>query len=295
MPEESEANIDDTWAACADATDDCDDTETECLQLFTACLAEAGEDTSCLDAGLDCLSSGEAEEECFAAIDLCFAPEDAKEDDKNIEAAQNELDDDDANDFDSPNADILAIGDSILEWNEWEQSSIPEIAGQLSNMTVKNAAVSGMAFLGEAPDTIPSLYTPSNYKAVILNGGINDLQAGCTADGSMPVVDSIIAPSGQSGPMFDLVESITQSGAKVILVGYFEPYEYFEGCVAEVVALNARYAALAQNNSAVTFVDTSSVITPTMNVQHYDADKLHPSVSGSAAIAQLVADALSAF
>ena len=292
-------------STCDASLDTCEDTEAACLKTFAACLKETGEDTTCLDSVVMCLEASTDADTCFSDLDMCFEAQSPDEGDELVdqELINDEFEDevssgpetDENNTTAAAAADVLAIGDSILEWNEWDGASIPEVAGQLAGMTVHNAAISGEAFLAEAPAGIPAQFTPGNYQAVILNGGINDLPAGCNQDGSMPTVDSIIAPSGQSGPMFDLIETITQGGAKVVIVGYFVPYEYFEGCVAEVVALNTRYAALAQGNPSVAFVDSSSVITPTLNVQHYDQDKLHPSVSGSAAIGKLVADALNAF
>ena len=287
---------------CDASLDTCEDTEAACLKTFSACVKEKGEDTTCLDSVVTCLEAGTEADTCFSDLDMCFEAQSPDEGDEFVdeELINDEFEDEfgsgpETGEDNTAAAAVLAIGDSILEWNEWDGASIPEVAGQLAGMTVHNAAVSGEAFLAEAPAGIPAQFTPGNYQAVILNGGINDLPAGCNQDGSMPTVDSIIAPSGQSGPMFDLIATITQGGAKVVIVGYFVPYEYFEGCVDEVVALNTRYAALAQSNPSVAFVDSSSIITPTLNVQHYDQDKLHPSVSGSAAIGTLVADALNAF
>jgi hypothetical protein len=289
-PDDDKLGSDDAWDTCAEATADCEDTEAECLQLFSSCLQEANEDTTCLDEAVSCLQAGDEEEGCFESIDLCLESAAATQAKTEEESDQPEEYFDDGDD--SQPVDVFAIGDSMLEWNEWEQASIPEVAGQLSGMTVKNAAISGAQFLPE--DGIPSQYIPGNYKAVLIAGGANDLNDGCVCGGCLSKVDAIIDAAALSGKMVNLVNNVTSNGAQVILIGYYQalPGSEFEGCEQERIALNSRYASLAVNRPNVTYIDPTSVMTPTSTPGFYDEDKIHPSASGSAAIGKLVGQVL---
>ena len=284
---------DDPWDICEERLGECNEADSTCLKALSECLEEQGENTTCLDIGVTCLGAGSPVDTCSDEVDTCFEGQASQIiSDQSADQTQ-EIDTADATM--SNGVDILAIGDSMLEWNMSDQGSIPEVAGAVSGMTVNNAAISGAQFLPE--DGIPSQYTSGNYKVVIVNGGANDLNVGCTCGACMSQVDAIVDSQGQSGKMVSLIDTVTAMGARVVLLGYYQtlPGSEYDDCELERTALNTRYSAIGTSNNNVTYIDPSTVMTPTTTPEFYDDDKIHPSLAGSAAIGTLVGDAVSSF
>ncbi len=284
---------DDPWDICEEKLGECTDADSTCLKALSSCLKKQGEDTICLDTGVKCLEAGSSVDMCFDEVDTCF---EGKESQMISEEPPDQTQEFDAADATMPNeVDILAIGDSMLEWNMSDQGSIPEVAGAISGMTVNNAAIGGAQFLPD--DGIPSQYISGNYKVVIVNGGANDLNIDCTCGACMSRVDAIVDSQGLSGKMVNLIDTITTMGARVVLLGYYQtlPGSEYDDCELERTALNTRYSAIASSNHNVTYIDPSTVMAPTTTPEFYDEDKIHPSIAGSAAIGTLVGDAVSSF
>ena len=73
---------------------------------------------------------------------------------------------------------ILAVGDSIFEWGLGGDSA-PEIVGDVLNLPVYNAAISGSMISSNEEGSIPNQYFEGDWDWVIMDGGANDLNELC--------------------------------------------------------------------------------------------------------------------
>ena len=274
--DEGAASLDDSWDLCVETVGECETLEIACLQDMSTCLKDANADTTCLDEGIACLQAGGSDDDCLSAFDICLEAQSTDDLDIAPDNGPNTTDAPDEGEADVASTDLLAIGDSMLEWNIWDNGSIPEVAAKLAGMTVTNAAIGGAQFLPE--DGIPSQYIPGDYKAVIVNGGANDLGEGCVCGSCLSQVDAIVNSTAQTGAMVDLVNTLTVGATEVVLIGYFKPMpgSEFEGCEQERIALNTRYASIAAARPTVIFVDPSTVMTPTATPDFMQRIKFTP-------------------
>ncbi|MEJ8560807.1 SGNH/GDSL hydrolase family protein [Yoonia sp. GPGPB17] len=195
------------------------------------------------------------------------------------------------NDENSPEADILAIGDSIIWWNiDAEQSVADVIAGE-RDLDVINAAIPGAEFLADQ-DSIPQQYQPGRWEWVVMDGGANDLGDVCGTPRAQPVLDQLIDADLQGGAMPRFFDSVRSDGPQIIVMGYYMAPIVggeFAGCEADFTTLNDRLAAYAARTTGVYYAPADAVIDPTNN-GHYDPDLIHPSPLGSRLIGLQMAD-----
>lgn len=191
---------------------------------------------------------------------------------------------------------VLAIGDSILEWNADTSRSIPDVYAETSSRPLTNESVGGARLLaGER--SIPSQYAESarNFSQVILDGGGNDVGGdGCGCGDCLGTVDLIVSADAGRGRMVELVNQIIGDGSEAVLLGYYmpPPFGEFAACDEEFIALNTRYAALATSSDSIHFVNMGDVIDHRTNPEYFD-DDIHPSVAGSRVVGQYIAESLS--
>ena len=112
---------------------------------------------------------------------------------------------------------LLAIGDSVFDWNTDDDQSIPAVAALDLGLDFQNNAVAGSLLTGE----IPELYEEGDWTWVLVDGGANDLNERCACGDCDDLLDEMIAADGNSGIMADLVERITGDGHQVALMGYY--------------------------------------------------------------------------
>ncbi len=193
---------------------------------------------------------------------------------------------------------VIAMGDSILDWNRGNGSdeSIPALLGEALELEVANVSVGGSTLLGGDPDAISRQYVPRKWDLVVLDGGGNDIGASetCRAD----VIDDLVTADASSGAMVSLIERIrADDPTLIVLLGYYgmPTGGPFEPCAPELETLESRYAVFADRYPNVVFLDPSEVVDGSTPAD-YDPDLLHPSVRGGQKvadfIAQRVADAL---
>jgi lysophospholipase L1-like esterase len=204
-------------------------------------------------------------------------------------------------------AEILALGDSVVEWNAEEEASIPDMVGEQLGRVVFNAAVSGARFTHPDPQAaedgldIRAQYARhgdgGDWDWVVLDGGANDLgdECGCSDRCETTTLPELIAQDGRSGAIPAFVEEVRQGGARVAYVGYYDAPEgeptAFTGCAAAFDALDARLRRMARAVDGVVFVSARDVIDPA-DAGAYDDDRVHPSVRGSRLIGEHVARAI---
>ena len=188
----------------------------------------------------------------------------------------------------APGTGLLAIGDSVFDWNTDDDQSIPAVAALDLGLDFQNNAVAGSLLTGE----IPELYEEGDWTWVLVDGGANDLNERCACGDCDDLLDEMIAADGSSGIMADLVERITGDGHQVALMGYYRVPENapeFTNCEVASGELNSRYEGLAAQYDSVIYVASSDVMTPDQ-IELYDEDLIHPSVEGSRVVGEYIAE-----
>lgn len=190
---------------------------------------------------------------------------------------------------------IVAIGDSILDWNRDVEADIPRLVGEQTGLEVFNVAISGAEFFGLFE--IPRQYPEGDWDWLIMDGGGNDLSGNCRSVGmAEPVLDHLIDDSDLGGAYADLIDRVTAQGTQVIIMGYAPISSAggpFASCEFALNDLMDRQARLAASDPDVTFVDVRTVISPD-NLAAYDDDLLHPSPQGGALMAGAIAAVINA-
>lgn len=188
----------------------------------------------------------------------------------------------------APGTGLLAIGDSVFDWNTDDDQSIPAVAALELGLDFQNNAVAGALLTGE----IPELYEEGDWTWVLVDGGANDLNERCACGACDDLIDEMITADGSSGIMAELVERITGDGHQVALMGYYRVPDNapeFTNCEEASGELNSRYEGLAAQYDSVIYVASSDVMTPDQ-IELYDDDLIHPSVEGSRVVGEYIAE-----
>lgn len=199
---------------------------------------------------------------------------------------------------------ILAIGDSILEWNVWTGESIPEVIGELLDRPVINAAVGGAHFSNPDPAAavggldIRMQYVEGDWDWVVVDGGVNDLHNDCGCGACEDVLDDLVSADGRSGEIPDFVNGLVDAGDQVLFMGYYgvpSDAEFgFDRCVDEATEHGRRLLAMTAAIEGAWFVSAGDVVSAD-NRPAYAEDLLHPSPAGSRLIAEHIAAAIQRF
>jgi len=188
---------------------------------------------------------------------------------------------------------LVAVGDSILDWNRSTGADIPTLVSQRTGLPVFNAAISGAEFVGRF--AIPGQYPAGDWDWLLIDGGGNDLTGNCgSVETAEVILDRLIDDQTLSGAYATFLTPITARGTQVIILGY-APISVaggpFAPCEFALNDLRDRQAALAASDPMITFVDVRDVIAPD-NLAAYDADLIHPSPAGGALMAELIAQTI---
>lgn len=195
-------------------------------------------------------------------------------------------------------ARILAIGDSMLAWNKPTNDAIPDVVETLLGEEVVDRSVIGARFLYSLPVTgamglnISKQYRPGDWDWVIINGGGNDLWFGCGCVACEGTIDALISKDGRRGKIPDLVHKIRGKGARAIFVGYLHSpgvFSIVDHCKSEDVEFERRVASLAARTHGFYYLNVSDLAGKGDRSFH-SADRIHPSVKGSRAVARLIAN-----
>lgn len=178
--------------------------------------------------------------------------------------------------------DMLAIGDSILEWNAEEGASIPDAIGAELGVSMANASVSGSQVLG-GEAAIPDQYQAGGWSWVVMDGGGNDLNDRCACGSCAEELDAILSADGRSGALASFVREVLSDGIPVVYVGYFDMPPTadfgFAACQDELEDFRTRLRALEAEQQAFLFIDPSEVISAD-ELEYYEEDHVHPSEEG---------------
>ena len=188
------------------------------------------------------------------------------------------------------NREILAIGDSFLDWHG-PDADLQYVAAESLGMTIESAAVGGTTMLGgEGPD-IPNQYVEGSFDLLIATGGGNDFGTCTCGEDCDDVLEDLISEDGTEGAIPELVSRAIDGGAKVAWVGYFRPMDNdneFSGCTGELDIYRARLARLDSAEDDMVFIDGVEYGSG-VETELYEEDGFHPSEEGSATIGSVVA------
>jgi acyl-CoA thioesterase I len=197
-----------------------------------------------------------------------------------------------------PGTGLLAVGDSVFDYNTENGESIPEVAASKLGIAVQNNAIGGSHLSSNNGESITETYEPGDWSWVLVDGGANDLNDECSCGDCEVLLDELISPDSTGGIMSEFVDQIQGDGHPVALMGYYmlpEGAEYgFANCVDTIIELNSRYTALAEQVEGVYYIDAGEVITPDQS-ELYDTDNVHPSVEGSRVLGEFIAEQILSF
>lgn len=188
---------------------------------------------------------------------------------------------------------LLAIGDSVFAWRMRTCQTVPDVAANKLERSLRHKAVNGARLTG-GEFAIVDQYEPGPWEWVIVDGGGNDLNNECECGVDCDrVLDELVSEDGTTGEWPALIERITQDGARVAVYGYFridESARYdFDECIAELDVLHARQQTMASLHDDVIFVDARRVVSPESTPEAYAFDNVHPSEKGALLVGELIA------
>lgn len=189
-------------------------------------------------------------------------------------------------------AQIIAVGDSILAWHRGTGRSIPDVVADASGLSVSNVSVAGARF-SDTPGIVAQ-YQVADWDWVIMDGGGNDLLPVCGTPNARTVLNALVSENGRAGAMFDFANSVAAQGAQVIVLGYYPISDQggpFVPCRDVLNELAARQARMAAALPDVYFVDAGRVI-GSADGNAYASDLVHPSPRRAALVGQLIASTM---
>jgi len=194
-----------------------------------------------------------------------------------------------------PGARIVVAGDSVMAWNRNSGGSVADNMSALLREPVGDVATSlARVTEGVGPLSIPSQVARLSAEWVILDGGANDLREECGCTRCDTVLDELVSEDGRSGAVPRLVDGLRGRGSKVIWADYYTAPRYAGTiCVGPYLEYEARLMRMAARDEGVVLVDLAAVM-PSADLSLFAWDKIHPSPTGSARIARLLADTLQA-
>lgn len=194
------------------------------------------------------------------------------------------------------NARILAMGDSLLASNMLSEASVSHRLEALLGEPVVDRSAIGASMLNALPLSgmmglnISRQYYVGDWEWIIVNGGGNDLWLGCGCRQCDAKMERLIARSGLTGEIPQLIDNLRETGAKIIYVGYLRspgrgsPIEH---CRDEGDELERRIARLADTKKGVHFLSLRGLV-PAGDRSFHAADMIHPSFKASDHIARKI-------
>lgn len=197
-----------------------------------------------------------------------------------------------------PNAQVIAVGDSLMAWNATSGSSVPDVIEQSIGAPVVDRTVSA-AWLqtqydarGRAKTGVQAQFVEGDWAWAVVSGGGNDLLLGCGCIRCDAVINNMISADGQRGQIPDFLRQIRDRGTRVIYVGYLRSPNLItpiEHCKSEGDEFEARIAKLAQQDDGITFVSSQDIARPG-DASYFSFDLIHPSRKSSRIIGERVAE-----
>lgn len=200
----------------------------------------------------------------------------------------------------TPDAKVIAVGDSLMAWNSMSGSAIPDVVEQRIGAPVLDRSASAAWMQtkftddGKPTSGVQAQFIKGQWDWAIVNGGGNDLMLGCGCSRCGPVLDKMISVDGQSGQVPSFLREIRKTGTKVIYVGYLRSPELItpiEHCKSEGDEFEERIAKLAEHDDGIIYVSAQDVAKPG-DASYFSFDLIHPSRKSSRIIGERVAEVI---
>lgn len=189
---------------------------------------------------------------------------------------------------------ILIMGDSMLAWNSYTKRSVGYRLSAKLDEPILDKSTNGATVLTGLRGGISGQFQQGNWDWVVMNGGGNDLWLGCGCTLCDFHLDQMISDTGKHGKIPDTVSRVRRTGAKVIYIGYLRSpgtLSPIEHCATSGARLEGRLDALAQKTDGFYFVPLDRLV-PNGDSSYHSVDKIHPSMKGSDAIANMIAQVI---
>ena len=195
-------------------------------------------------------------------------------------------------------ARILLMGDSLMATHSLKGMGVSHAIEQELREPVIDRSVSGARYLYALPVSgslglnITKQYRPGDWDWIVLNGGGNDIWMGCGCGPCNGRISRLISKDGKRGRIPGFVSKLRQTGAQVMFVGYLRTpgvRSPIEGCTDDGDEMDRRLARLAALDRGVHFVSLADLV-PHGDRSYHGFDLIHPSVKGSRAIGQRIAN-----
>ncbi|MCP5089147.1 MAG: SGNH/GDSL hydrolase family protein [Rhodobacteraceae bacterium] len=189
------------------------------------------------------------------------------------------------------------MGDSMMAFHGASSRAVSDVVERQLGEPVVDRSVIGARIIynlpisGAAGLSIPQQYRDGNWNWIIVNGGGNDLWLGCGCVVCNGKMERLISRNGRQGAIPRMLSKLRKTGAQVVYVGYLRspglgsPIEY---CRDEGNELEHRVTRMAALDDGIHFVSLADLV-PHGDRSFHGVDMIHPSIKGSAAIAQRVA------
>ncbi len=193
---------------------------------------------------------------------------------------------------------ILVVGDSMLATHRLSDLAVADAMEKTLREPVVDRSTIGARFhyalpiSGQAGLNITKQYVPGDWDWIVVNGGGNDLWMGCGCMVCDAKIDRLISEDGTKGTIPGFLSKLRSSGAKVIYVGYLRSpgrASPIEHCRDEGAELEQRISKLSELDRGLYYLSLSDLV-PDGDASFHAIDMIHPSVKGSTAIGQLVAN-----
>ena len=195
---------------------------------------------------------------------------------------------------------ILVVGDSMLATHRLSDLAVADAMEKTLREPVVDRSTVGARFhyalplSGRAGLNITKQYVPGQWDWIVVNGGGNDLWLGCGCMVCDAKIDRLISDDGKRGTIPGFLSELRQTGAKVIYVGYMRSpgrASPIEHCRDEGAELERRIATLSELDQGLYYLPLAELV-PDGDGSFHALDMIHPSVKGSTAIGQLVANVI---
>ena len=195
---------------------------------------------------------------------------------------------------------ILVVGDSMLATHRLSDLAVADAMEKTLREPVVDRSTIGARFhyalplSGRAGLNITKQYVPGQWDWIVVNGGGNDLWLGCGCMVCDAKIDRLISDDGKRGTIPGFLSELRQTGAKVIYVGYMRSpgrASPIEHCRDEGAELERRISTLSELDRGLYYLPLAELV-PDGDGSFHALDMIHPSVKGSTAIGQLVANVI---
>lgn len=194
---------------------------------------------------------------------------------------------------------VLVVGDSLLASNRSAGGSVAQVLASKYGAEVRDLSTPGAGYFFGLPLLsgtelrLPAQVRNAHWDYVVMSGGGNDLLFGCGCGACEAVMERLVSKDGRRGVIPTLVAQFRAQGTRVIYLGYLRTpglTSPVESCGPLGDEMDERLTRMAARDKGVSFIALDDLVVREGDRSYHAIDLVHPSVKGSAAIAERVVD-----